>query len=104
MVVVQQGSIKQVVVSFPRLAFLIPCLLFGQSLLPSSSSSMSHISEGSTSISGNTMNIDGQQNDHGLHRTPESESTIAQARQRRKIAELEGKLEALESGRTMKEK
>ncbi|KAG1816040.1 uncharacterized protein BJ212DRAFT_1481115 [Suillus subaureus] len=50
------------------------------------------------------MDVDGQQNDHGLHQTPESESMFAQARQRRKIAELKGKLEALKLGHTMKEK
>ncbi|KAG2138494.1 hypothetical protein DEU56DRAFT_912362 [Suillus clintonianus] len=71
---------------------------------------MSLVLEGSTSISGSTslMSVDGQQNDdHDLHRPlgpSQPETTFAQARQRRKIAELEGKLEALESGRAIKEK
>ncbi|KAG2117454.1 hypothetical protein DEU56DRAFT_919058 [Suillus clintonianus] len=71
---------------------------------------MSLVLEGSTSISGSTslMSIDGQQNDdHDLHRPlgpSQPETTFAQAQQRRKIAELEGKLEALESGRAIKEK
>ncbi|KAG2109136.1 hypothetical protein DEU56DRAFT_920405 [Suillus clintonianus] len=70
---------------------------------------MSLVLEGSTSISGSTslMSIDGQQNDdHDLHRPlgpSQPETTFVQAQQRRKIAELEGKLEALESGRAIKE-
>lgn len=66
---------------------------------------MSHVSEGSIESLVDTN--DQQSGDHGLRQSSEPsqpESTFAQARQRHKIAELEGKLEAMQSGRAMKEK
>lgn len=43
-----------------------------------------------------------QQHSESLQTSPQS--TFLQARQRRKIAELEGKIEVLESGRAVKER
>lgn len=66
---------------------------------------MSH-AEGSTSDS--VIQTEGRENDNGLQCPPGSEaqaqSSFAEARQKRKIAELEGKVLALESGRVVKER
>ncbi|KAG1788568.1 uncharacterized protein HD556DRAFT_1311979 [Suillus plorans] len=53
-----------------------------------------------------TMLIEDQQNGSNIHEPSlgQAQPAFVQARQRRKIAELEGKLEALESGRTGKER
>jgi hypothetical protein len=49
--------------------------------------------------------MEDQQGDHDLQQPPSQvQSALVQARQRRKIAELEGKLEILESGRAVKER
>ncbi|KAG1820656.1 hypothetical protein EV424DRAFT_1539481 [Suillus variegatus] len=72
--------------------------------------------EGSTAlITGNLSRgmsesfIDDQRSDHGPLQPPQpepspSQASFAQARQRRKIAELEEKIETLESGRAVKER
>lgn len=55
---------------------------------------------------GSTLPIEDRQND-SPQQSPElsqADSAFVQARQRRKIAELEGKLESLESGRARKER
>jgi hypothetical protein len=49
--------------------------------------------------------MEDQQGDHDLQQSPSQvQSALVQARQRRKIAELEGKLEILELGRAVKER
>jgi hypothetical protein len=68
---------------------------------------MSHIEDsGMSHAEGSTPAIEDWQND-SPQQSPEpsqAESAFVQARQRRKIAELEGKLEILESGRALKER
>ncbi|KAG1902703.1 uncharacterized protein F5891DRAFT_1106754 [Suillus fuscotomentosus] len=50
------------------------------------------------------VNPERQQSENGLQQPSEAQSAFLEARQRRKIAELEGKIETLESGRASKER
>jgi hypothetical protein len=60
---------------------------------------MSHGDGGATVIDPGT-----QQSENGLQQPSEAQTAFLQARQRRKIAELEDKIETLESGRASKER
>ncbi|KAG1814830.1 hypothetical protein EV424DRAFT_1645650 [Suillus variegatus] len=67
---------------------------------------MSHAEDSMSHTEGSTLPIEDRQND-SPQQSPElsqADSAFVQARQRRKIAELEGKLESLESGRARKER
>jgi transcription elongation GreA/GreB family factor len=65
--------------------------------------STSHIEGSASQIQGSASHIEGQQENSEVGIRSE-QSNDAVARQRRRIAQLEEKLEALESGRRTKEK
>ncbi|KAG2054894.1 hypothetical protein BDR06DRAFT_1047266 [Suillus hirtellus] len=80
---------------------------YAEDSMPHAEGSVSHNAEGSMSKS--VIQTEDRQNGNGLRRPSEPlgsqvQSSFAEARQRRKIAELESKLVVLESGRVVKER
>jgi hypothetical protein len=75
--------------------------------MPHAEDSVSYTNEGS--MSGSVIQTEDRQNDNGLRQPSEplgsqGQSSFAEAQQRRKIAELENKVVALESGRAVKDR